>query len=332
MIFLINKRSDIIKFYKKILFVLLLLVCTFSVNLTIKADSGEYVILGGDAIGLDLNTGVFVTGKFDTGSQNNIIKGDNLIKIDETKITCVEDLKTVISKKEVGTKAIVEFIRNGLTMKTSLTVSEKEGKHTIGLYVKDNVLGVGTLTYVVPETMAFGSLGHSACSDTVNISGGTILKCYINGINKGIKGIPGEKRALLDKETIGKVKINNDFGLFGTMNNFEYSEDELIKVAKNDKIKLGKATIKTVIKGYDIEEYEIEIVEIKKQNRNETKGIKFIVTDNELISKTGGIIQGMSGSPIIQNNELVGAVSHVIINDPTVGYGVFAEWMLNYTK
>ncbi len=300
--------------------------------MTIKADSNHYVILGGDAIGLDLNTGVFVTGKFDNGSQSNIIKGDNLIKIDETNISSVEDLKNVISTKEIGSKAVVEFIRNGLTMKTSVTVFEKEGKNTIGLYVKDNVLGVGTLTYVIPETLEFGSLGHSACSDTVNVSGGKILKCYINGINKGIRGVPGEKKALLDNEEIGSVSVNNDFGLFGVLNEFNYDESDLIKVVSNNKVKLGKATIRTVLKGYEIEEYEIEIIEIKKQNHNETKGIKFVVTDKELIEKTGGIIQGMSGSPIIQNGNLVGAVSHVIINDPTIGYGVFAEWMLKYTK
>ena len=320
-----------IKIYKKILFILLFIVCIISSTITLKADSSTYVIVGGDAIGLDLNTGVFVTGKFDTGSSNNIKKGDNLIKVDEVVIRNVNDLKNAISKKELGSKAVIEFIRNGLTMKTSVTITEKDGKNSLGLYVKDNVLGVGTLTYVIPETLAFGSLGHSACSDAVEINGGRILKCYISGINKGIRGIPGEKQALLDTTEMGKVNFNNDFGIFGKMNDFEYDQSDLIKVCKNDQVKLGKAKMLTVINGYSVEEFDIEIIELKRQSPNEQKGIKFKVTDEDLIKKTGGIIQGMSGSPIIQNNELVGAVSHVIIDEPTTGYGVYAEWMINYS-
>jgi len=321
-----------IKFYKKILFILLFIICAFATTLTLEADNSVFVIVGGDAIGLDLNTGVFVTGTFNTGSENNLKKGDTLLKIDNKKIENIEDLKKVVACKRIGEKASVEFIRNGLTMKTNLTVSEKDGQNTIGLYVKDNVLGVGTLTYINPENKKFGSLGHSASSDSGTINSGRILKCYISGINKGIRGIPGEKKALLDTEELGCVQLNNSFGVFGVMNNIDYDKDDLIKVAKNENVRLGKAKIRTVINGYDINEYEIEIIELKKQNDNEQKGIKFVVTDKELLDKTGGIIQGMSGSPIIQDNQLVGAVSHVIIDDPTTGYGVYARWMMNFTN
>lgn len=254
------------------------------------------------------------------------------MKVDNLSISTVDDLKKIISNKTIGSNVVIEFLRDSLMMKTNVTISEIGGKNSIGLYVKDNILGVGTLTYVVPGSLSFGSLGHSATTSTKEIYGGKILKCYISGINKGLRGIPGEKKALLDDEKIGQIYLNNDYGIFGVFDSFDYNEENLMKVAKHQNVKLGKAVIRTVINGYDVEEFNIEITELKKQENSDVKGIKFTVIDDDLISRTGGIIQGMSGSPIIQNNELVGAVSHVVIDDPRNGYGVYAEWMLNYSN
>ena len=318
------------KMVKKVFFaalVVLLLCFTF----TTKAnDLDTYVIVGGDAIGLNLHTGVFVTGKFNVDSENNLIKGDNIISIDNVKIESVDDLKNVVYRLKQGENVELEFFREGILMKTSAKICDKNGKNTLGIYVKDHVLGVGTLTYVKTEDYSFGSLGHSACSDCVNVTGGNILKCNITGITKGIKGYPGEKKASLDKTIIGSVKYNNDFGVFGKLNDFSINNRDVMKVADIDEVTIGDAVIRTVIEGDKIEEFKVKIVEIEKQTEEDTKGIKYIVTDEKLIEKTGGIIQGMSGSPIIQNNMLIGAVSHVIINDPLTGYGVYAEWMINF--
>ena len=325
-----TKREFLKCFFKRIFFVALV-VLLFGFTLTTKANDYEtYVIVGGDAIGLNLHTGVFVTGKFDIDSENNLRKGDNIITIDKVKIDSIDDLKTVVSSSKKGDNIELEFKRDGILMKTVAKVCDKNGKNTLGIYVKDHVLGVGTLTYIKVNDFSFGSLGHSACSDCVNVTGGNILKCNITGITKGVKGYPGEKKAILDKQIIGNVKYNNDFGVFGEFVNFNYDNREVMKVAKVGDVKIGNAVIRTVIEGNKIEEFDIKIIEVEKQTENDTKGIKYIVTDEKLINKTGGIIQGMSGSPIIQNNMLVGAVSHVIINDPLTGYGVYAEWMINF--
>lgn len=326
---MINKKINFFKIFYLIVILFVILIGFISTNLHPKADS-IYVYVGGDAIGLDLHTGVYVTGKFDVTNKNDLTKGDILKKIDGIKINSVEDLKKVIIHKQTGDNANIEFIRNGIEMITPVTVCNKNGKNTIGVYVKDNVLGVGTLTYVLPTTLNFGSLGHSACSDVVNVNGGEILKCYINGVVKGIKGVPGEKKAIIDKIIIGKAIMNNDFGVFGTLEDFDNTREKMA-ICPVSEVKKGKAKIRTVLEGNKIEEFEIEIIEAIKQDNMKTKGIKYIVTDENLINRTGGIIQGMSGSPIIQNDRLIGAVSHVIINDPLTGYGVYAEWMIEFS-
>ena len=318
------------KFFKFLFTLILAFITIFSFCLNIKADS-LYVYVGGDAIGLDLETGVYVTGKFDIEKNNLLAKGDIITKVNKKEVECVDELKKIIDKLDYGKVIDVSFIRNGLEMNAPVTVCVKDGKKTIGVYAKDNMLGVGTLTYVTPNTNTFGSLGHSACSDLIEVSGGQILNCYISGVKKGIRGIPGEKKAILENKIIGSVSINNDFGVFGVLNEFDTNDRDLIEVADVNDVEIGVAVIRTVVDGTKIEEYEIEITEIEKQDNLKTKGVKYKVIDEELIEKTGGIIQGMSGSPIIQNDKLIGAVSHVIINDPLVGYGVFACWMTQFS-
>ena len=172
------------------------------------------------------------------------------------------------------------------------------------------------------ETNKYGALGHSV-SDA--LSNGELFESSIKGIKKAVKGIPGEKYATLSDEKIGTIHINNDIGIFGEFN--KELKNENIKILKKEYVSTGKAQIVTVVSGNVIKKYDIEIIEVNKQTEEDIKGIKFKVVDEELINISGGVIQGMSGSPIIQNGCLVGAVSHVVVNDPTIGYGVFAEWM-----
>ena len=208
-------------------------------------------------------------------------------------------------------------------IKTSINiVKNANNKNTIGLYIKDHITGIGTLTFVNKNTNKYGALGHSV-SDA--LSTGKLYESSIKGIKKAIKGVPGEKFATLSPTEIGTIENNTNIGIFG-----EYKKEltyEIVNVVKSEHVQKGKAEIVTVIEGNIIKKYDIEIIEVNKQNKEDIKGIKFKVTDKELIEEAGGIIQGMSGSPIIQNGNLVGAVSHVVVNDPICGFGVFAEWM-----
>lgn len=209
-------------------------------------------------------------------------------------------------------------------------VKNSNGKNSIGLYVKDKIIGVGTLTYIDPNTNKFGSLGHSASNtknELTNISG-QIFSSSIEGIKKAIPGSPGEKRAILNDDLLGEVISNNDYGVFGKIQNKDLLKEKKVEVGKINEIELGEAQIITVTEDNIKEKYSIEIIELKNQVVSNIKGIKFKVTDKKLLEKTGGIIQGMSGSPIMQNGKIIGAVSHVIVDNPEFGYGVYLEWML----
>ena len=334
------KKSKNNRIFKFLILSILLLCCTilpFSVNA--KTNEKRFVVLGGDAIGLKLETDVYVTGMYevttDTGKvkpwiNSNVLVNDIIVSINNKKVTSINDIKEEVSSLDEGYISIKVKRNEDIIESNILVVTNVKGENTIGLYVKDKVLGVGTLTYYDLNDKTYGALGHLAINQ--NIIKGTIYNCNITGITKGLRGQPGEKQASIDNVEIGNIEINNKYGIFGTINNIENTNRfELIEVAKATEVKNGKAYITTVIEGNKKEVFEIEIIEVKNQFYEDIKGIKFKVTDKQLLDKTGGIIQGMSGSPIVQDGKLVGAVSHVLINDSAVGYGVFCEWMLNYS-
>jgi len=303
---------------------------------TLNASETDIAIvaLGGESIGLNINTNVYVTGKYEINYNNNKIKSwqnsnievyDEICYVNNQKINSLEDLKKVIVKE--GSYELI-LKRNNQFINTTITAYDYNGNIQIGLFVKDNIIGVGTMTYYDLKTKKFASLGHQAVN--TNIRNGVIKTSFVNGIVKGVRGNPGEKKATILNDTIGTITINNEFGVFGTLDKIN-SKNDLIKISDSDNVHIGKAEIVTVINGITKETFDIEIIEVKKQNTNNIKGIKFEVTDEELLSKTGGIIQGMSGSPIIQDGKLIGAVSHVLVDDSSVGYGVYAEFMLDYT-
>ena len=240
--------------------------------------------------------------------------------------------------QEIGGKEVKIKVKHGQivqekNIKPDFDVISKTYK--LGLWVKDAGSGIGTLTFV-EDNGYFGSLGHpvvdSKTGEILKVNSGSVYTCKILSIEKGISGKAGELRGIIENQNkIGDIITNNKFGVYGKMDSGQYggSGEKLIQVASADEVKPGKAKIICTLDSGIPKEYEIEIVKAVSQNKVQDKGMVIHVTDKNLLELTGGIVQGMSGSPIIQNGKLVGAVTHVFVNDPTRGYGIYAEWMLD---
>ena len=211
--------------------------------------------------------------------------------------------------------------------------SETEGKYRCGLWLRDSTAGIGTLTYADPLNGMFATLGHAICdSETKSVlpvGEGDILSAEISGITKGDKGITGQIKGNFGNEILGSLLENNEFGVYGTFSDKDIMYGELVPVASQTEIKAGNAQILCNADGNGIESYDIEIEKITYSQSKTSRSMVIEITDEDLIGKTGGIVQGMSGSPIIQDGMLVGAVTHVFLNDPTRGYAIFAETMLS---
>ena len=224
--------------------------------------------------------------------------------------------------------------RDNKEIETSVTpvYSESTQTYEAGMWVRDSSAGIGTITYYKADGTSFAGLGHPVCDvdtgEIVPISSGEVASVNINGVKSGVSGSPGELiGSFISTDAIGEISLNNAYGIFGTMNN-KTSLNDAIPMAFKQDISLGKATILTTIDGTSPKEYSIEIEKIDYNSNESSKNMVIHITDEELLSKTGGIVQGMSGSPIIQNGKLIGAVTHVFVNDPTKGYGIFCENMI----
>ena len=225
--------------------------------------------------------------------------------------------------------------RQNKTIKKELKFQKKDDQFTTGLYVQDGLTGIGTMTYYNPETHHFGALGHmmydtSLSSDTT-IKNGTVYNSYVKKINPSQNGNPGEKIAEIGSIEIGRLYENNNYGIYGQYTNLS-DQLQTISTASMDEIELGEAYFLTVLNGHEVSRCSIRITDLKKQNEPDVKGITFEITDEEVLSLTNGIVQGMSGSPIIQNNKLIGCVTHVDINNVHQGYGLYIDWMLKNDK
>lgn len=306
-----------------------------SLPTTCLAYSNE-IVLGGDNIGISIeNKGVIIIGFYKINNEynskdNNLLVGDTIIKINDTNINTILDLEKELKKYKNNDNVKLTLKRNNKNITTNLKLIEENGILKTGLYVKDNIKGIGTITYIDPETKIFGSLGHvietTSNGARINVLDGYIFNSSISSINKSIDGSPGEKNAKFYKEQkIGTINKNTIYGIFG---NYEGNIDNktLIEVADNSEVKIGPAKIYTVIKDNLIDEFDIEIIKINETSN--IKNITFKITDKKLLDKTGGIVQGMSGSPIVQNNKIVGAVTHVIVDEVDKGYGLFIKTML----
>lgn len=295
----------------------------------------DYIIASGKNIGISLNADhVIIVGSYDVNGKNilntSLLRiGDKLISINNKEIKSINDLQNVMNNLS-SKKINVTYERDNKRYNTEVTLFKEGNTYKTGLYVKDNIKGVGTLTFIDPETKIFGALGHEILEKTTkskfDIDSGVIYYSEVTGIIKSTDGKPGEKNARNDSSTIyGSVKENTHKGIFGIYTD-EINQNKLYKVAQNNEVYVGPAKILTVTEKDVVSEYEIKILNV---NANaDTKNILFEVTDQSLLEKTGGIVQGMSGSPIIQNDNIVGAVNYVLVDDTKKGYGIFITNML----
>ena len=298
------------------------------------------VIPSGEAVGVVIETnGVLVAGTSKITDENGrtvnpakdagIIKGDRIIEADGKLLNTVEELSKHISEK--GTELRLTIIRNNKKKNVEIQPAKTTMGYKLGILVRDSTAGIGTLTFVDPSTMKYAGLGHGISDPDTScilpINGGNILKCNISAPTPGKCGIPGELNGEFLNAFIGTVELNTEYGIFGKAN--ELPTGTPMEIADKNEVKQGDAYILANVDGNGIKKYRITIKNISK---NDTAGKNMVIeiTDSDLIAKTGGIVQGMSGSPIIQSNMLVGAVTHVFIDNPQKGYAIFAEKMLKY--
>ncbi|MBR7172512.1 MAG: SpoIVB peptidase [Clostridia bacterium] len=299
-----------------------------------------YVYLGGYPLGFTLSCSGAIVVANSNESAKDLAEGDIIIKINNEYVNGAEKILEILNKSEYSGKEVdVTYIRNGKHQKTKIKpiFDELRKIYKLGIWVRDNAAGVGTLTYIRKDNLRFGALGHPVCDiDTgslLPVDDGNIYKCNIVGYKRGVKGDAGELKGLFLRSgrVLGSLDANNKFGVYGAFNKdiLNFYETECVEVASANEVKSGKAVIRCTIDGSVPKDYEIEIVRTYFQSEKDNKSMFIRVTDKELIEKTGGIVQGMSGSPIIQNGKLVGAVTHVFISDPTKGYGVYADYMID---
>ncbi|PLR76442.1 SpoIVB peptidase [Bacillus sp. V3-13] len=304
---------------------------------------------GGQSIGVKLNTiGVLVVGhhqvetpegKVSPGEAAGIKVGDIITEINGTPIEKMTDVGPVVQKAgNKGEPLNITINRENEKISAQLKPTQEKGENSykLGLYIRDSAAGIGTMTFYHPQSKKYGALGHVISDmDTkkpIVVEDGQIVRSTVTSIEKGSNGDPGEKLARFstDREVIGNINKNSPFGIFGKLNkdieNGVY--DEPLPIALSHQVKEGPAKILTVVDNDEVNLFDIEIVSTIPQKFPATKGMVIKVTDPKLLEKTGGIVQGMSGSPIIQDGKLVGAVTHVFVNDPASGYGVHIEWML----
>lgn len=324
------------KKHKLTTFILLLLI-NLMIPLNVLAYS-DYILAGGQNIGIQLNSkGVLVVGTYKIGNKDpagdaGFLTGDKIISINNENIHCIEDMLSVIDKLDNPTSIDVTYLRGSKINDTTLNlVLDDNNIYKTGLYVKDSINGVGTLTFIDPNTRIYGALGHEIIEKTtgqkLEIKDGKIYSSVVTGITPSNQGNPGEKNAKYNiNEIYGDIKENSNSGVFGTYT-AELPNTKLYKVASINEIKLGNASILTVIKEDEVEMFDINILKFDSNNSG-IKNILFEITDSELLNISGGIIQGMSGSPIIQDDKIIGAVTHVVVDDCTKGYGIFITNML----
>lgn len=309
------------------------------------------VVPMGNLIGAKLYTsGVLVVGmseiqgddqqKHKPYEGSGIEEGDMIVEMDSEKIANTDELvETVNSSK--GKVIQIKYVRNDETITTSIQpIKSEDNEYKLGLWVRDAAAGVGTLTFYEPSTGKFAALGHGIVDvdtgDIINIANGELVTSNLVAIKKGEKGTPGEIKGSIDSGvTIGNISKNTNFGVFGLVsnkNNLNLNGAKEYEVALRSEIQTGEAEIICELENEKKEQYKIEISKIYTSNNYDNKSMMIKITDERLLQKTGGIIQGMSGSPIIQNGKFVGAITNVLVSDPTTGYAIFGDLMVKQMK
>ena len=322
-------------------------------EVTIHVDAAKKLVVGGQSVGVTLYTkGALVVGASELidakgkvsnpAQEADIMPGDVIVRANGIEIKNADHLSQIINDmKDERMDVMIE--RNGetLTRRVQAVRDYQDGKYRLGIWVRDSTAGVGTLTFYDPVTKKFGSLGHAITDvDThtkLSVKDGEIFHSSIIDVRQGVRGQPGELQGSFDdtgSNLMGKLESNTDYGIFGTL--YKPLQNELypdtVPVAAKEEVHTGRATLLTTVDDEGVREFGCEILRVNQQDTPTTKGMIVKITDPDLLKRTGGIVQGMSGSPIIQDGKIIGALTHVFINDPTQGYAVFIEWMLSQTK
>lgn len=309
----------------------------------------QHLVPGGNAIGVRLNTkGVLVVAvtdvigvdgkRYNPAKEAGIKNGDSILEIDNIKVrdaSHVVELLNKIQDREI--EIIVERNKIRYETKVKPVKSMQDNCYRMGVWVRDKTAGIGTLTFYDENSKIFGALGHGITdADTgnlLNVEYGKIMNAKISNIEQGKKGNPGEIKGIFyeTEDILGEIVRNSPFGIYGVIGE-EFSKKNGVKpmpIGFKEEVKEGKAHILATIDSDKVEKFEIEILRTQSQQHANQKSMTIKVSDKKLLQKTGGIVQGMSGSPIIQDGKLIGAITHVFVNDPTKGYGIYIEWMLD---
>lgn len=331
------------------LFLCLLFVLSVCMGVTVGAArsqnkyEGLTLIPGGQPFGVKFNmAGIVVVGFCDVDTKDGNIcpasaaglrQGDIITGVDGQAPKDANHFISLVDNSS-GKSLSLTFTRAGAEKSIKLMpgFSESEQKYKVGLCVRDSGAGIGTVTYIYPKTYAFAGLGHGICSadsgKLIQMTRGIVTDVTVSGVKKGVPGVPGEIRGIVGNNKAGTLVGNTDCGVYGMFSKCPDDAGKPMPVGSRGDVKSGSAYIMCTLDGEGICKYNIEISSVKYDEKG-SKCFTVTVKDEKLIEKTGGIVQGMSGSPIIQNGKLVGAVTHVMINDPTIGYGIFIENMLD---
>ena len=321
-------------FKRKLLYFLISFICIIPINTLAYV---KYLIPGGENIGIKVaSDGVFVVGFYKVDGKEIAKKagfelGDRIVSIDNSEVHNISDLINQIDRSDKVIEIEYGIIRNNQnkTIKMNLK-QENDLSYKTGIYVKDSITGIGTLTFIEPKSNTYGALGHEITDSITGynfiIKSGNIYSSKITSIAKAKLGKPGEKNANINFNDIyGNIKENLETGIYGTLNK-KISNEEVVEVANIDDVRIGKAEIITVLANNKKEHFDIKILSIDKNNA--TKNFLTEITDAKLINETGGIVKGMSGSPIIQDGKIVGAITHTVVDNPKKGYGISITRML----
>lgn len=314
---------------KKIIVFLLL----FLLPLNVVAYS-EYIVPGGKTLGIEVdNDGIIIIGFYKVNNQFNrrdLKVGDTILKVNNENVFTINDLINKIETNVKDDSVILTVKRNNKIFNVNFNLIKVEGVYKTGLFVKDKVTGIGTLTYIDPQTRIYGALGHEIIENEsgilIEVKTGKIFRSIITSIERSSNGVAGTKNAKFYSGTVyGTVIKNTNKGIYGI---YTENVDKMatLKVGQKKDLKLGNASILTVLNGEEVKKYNININKIDINSN--TKNIHFTIISDELITKAGGVVQGMSGSPMIQDDFIIGAVTHVIVDNPATGYGIFITTML----
>lgn len=315
-------------------------------RLKVNVVEPDRYFAGGDSLGFSLQSKgiILIGGNYILSHQgiekpfenSGLMTGDIITHINDIEINSVSDINDILNSY-TGGEIILDVNRNGEKLKIGIlpAYDVQTNSYKLGLWVKEDAVGIGTLTFVNATTGRFGSLGHSIndseTNECIEVSGGNIYDSKILGVKKGTSGRAGELMGTFSRENvIGSVDKNCEYGVYGYVSDVESvtADKTSIQIGGRLTAKPGKATILSCINGEEIEEFDIEIIKTNFQSSYNQKSMVIRVTDKDLIARTGGIVQGMSGSPIIQDGKLIGAVTHVFVNDATKGFGLYIDWML----